>query len=116
MCLSRSPWNMTEPESGIDNMPKFCKDCLYYQDMSLPGIRNVQECRNPDYAEYLDSYYVDGIPYRPICENARKYENLCGIEGRGFKQSLPPMEFFSLEEVTKRTNFLTNLFGCIFGR
>jgi len=55
---------------------KFCKNCKWFSNESLPGL-SLYLCQHPDHTEHD---LVTGKVRYPICENMR--EGACGKKGK----------------------------------
>lgn len=80
--------------NGIANMPKFCKDCLHYKEITrstVLGLSVLTEkdylCTRPRDCDYdLVTGYKKMLPYTRSCRTERIDRGLCGESAQYFEK------------------------------
>lgn len=77
--------------SGFSIEPKLCKNCKFFVKDNFFTSNQYGRCSAFVY-ENQDNFLVDGIHKKKItnffyCSTARKYDDMCGVEGKKFEPS-----------------------------
>ena len=84
--LSMQPFQPIEPIE-----PKLCKNCKFFVKKDFFTANKFGQCKLFNYEE-TKYFLVDGIPEKNLntyhyCSTARKFDHLCGVDGKKFESS-----------------------------
>jgi hypothetical protein len=84
-------YNILSIISANQNIPKFCIDCKFFKNNFFTGSEFAKCSLFPIEKDNTDDFLVNGykknnkVDYN-YCSVVRKYEHLCGKEGKFYKR------------------------------